>query len=386
MKADEKMRKSKLEDELLRFTGASIINLAPIPQKAAFYDATGGPFTHAKVSKYLELYTDDGIMGICPCTGIMEGSILPLILTGEKKSFASWMHRVYWACRNAGFAGETAAEVGRLEYTLLDILAKRAGMPLHRFLGATRDYVNVYGSGGSTHLEGKALAEEMAFFMECGYHTVKMKVGTDFASRLDYDLERIRIVRETVGRDVALAIDGNQAFTVEGALRFMDAAERYQIAWFEEPVHAYDFQAYERLAHALPVPVAAGESMRNHYLFEPYRAAGVQHFQPVPSSFAGYEAWSMVRDMAAEHQIRLSSGGLPLFSAPLIATASEETMEEFLSVCNQPVLDCMEETLIQKDGRFYLPDLPGLPFRLDMKWLKRKGYLLSEQQYETKRC
>ena len=56
-------------------------------------------------------------------------------------------------------------------------------------------------------------------------------------------------------------------------------------------------------------------------------------------------------------------------------------MEEFLEVCNQPVLDCMEVTVERREGRFYLPDIPGLPFRLDMKWLKKKGYLLSYVRY-----
>ena len=129
------------DSQLLAFTDAFIINLAPVPQKEPFYDATGGPFTHSKISKYVELYTKDGVRGVCPCSSIMEKTILPLIMTGEEKSFGQWMHKVYWACRNSGFDGETAGEVGKLEYLLTDILAKRAGMPFHRFLGALKDSV-----------------------------------------------------------------------------------------------------------------------------------------------------------------------------------------------------------------------------------------------------
>jgi len=364
-------------NEILCFTGAAIINLAPIPQKAPFYDATGGPFTHSKVSKYLELYAEEGVVGVCPCTGIMENTILPLILTGEKMAFAEWMHKVYWACRNAGFDGETAGEVGRLEYILIDILAKRVGMPFHRFLGAAKDSVTVYGSGGSTHLSGKALADEMEHFVNCGYKTVKIKIGTDFGTRLDYDVERVKLVRETIGPDIALAIDGNHVFTPEAARRFADRVESYQIAWFEEPIHAYDFTGYRELSETLPMLLAAGESVRNHYLFEPYLAAGIRHFQPVPSAFAGVREWMMVRDLAVGQNLKFSSGGLPLLACPLIATADDYAMEEFLEVCNQPVLDCMEVTMEQKNGRFYLPDIPGLPFKLNVEWLRKKGFLLS---------
>ena len=203
----------RYQDEKLRFQGAAFLNIEPVPQKEPFSDATSGPFTHSKVNKYLELYEADGTVGVCPCSAIMENTILPLILTGEEKTFGQWMHKVYWACRNAGFAGETAGEVGRLEYTLLDILAKRADMPLHRFLGAQKDSVRVYGSGGSTHLSGRKLTEEMEHFMDCGFTTVKMKIGTNFGTQLDYDVERVKLVRETVGPKVALAIDGNHVFT-----------------------------------------------------------------------------------------------------------------------------------------------------------------------------
>ena len=301
----------KHDGELLKFTDAFIINLAPVPQKEPFYDATGGPFTHSKISKYVELYTEDGIKGVCPCSSIMERTILPLIMTGEKKSFGQWMHKVYWSCRNSGFDGETAGEVGKLEYLLTDILAKRADMPFHRFLGALKDSVTVYGSGGSTHLSGADLAGEMEHFMDCGHKTVKMKVGTDFATKLDCDVERVRLVRETIGPDAELAIDGNHSFTVREALRFADKVQKYNIAWFEEPIHGFDFRGYGELTESCPVPVAAGESVRNHYMFTPYLDAGVRHFQPVPSSFAGVWEWMQVRDMAVRSGIRFLRAACP---------------------------------------------------------------------------
>lgn len=44
----------------------------------------------------------------------------------------------------------------------------------------------------------------MEHFMDCGHKTVKMKVGTDFATKIDYDVERVRLVRETIGPDAEL--------------------------------------------------------------------------------------------------------------------------------------------------------------------------------------
>lgn len=81
--------------------------------------------------------------------------------------------------------------------------------------------------------------------MDCGHKTVKMKVGTDFATKLDYDVERVRLVRETIGPDAELAIDGNHSFTVREALRFADKVQKYNIAWLRNRFTDLIFEAME---------------------------------------------------------------------------------------------------------------------------------------------
>lgn len=367
--------------EYLEFSKAVVYHFDPIPQKTPFYDGSGGPFLYAKMSRLLELHEVDGTVGYIPCSPIMESTILPLILTGEKKTYEQWRHRIYWQCRNAGFSGETAGEVGRIDYCMIDILAKRAGMPVHRFLGADRDYVTVYGSGGSIHLEGKALAEEMEHFLSYGHTTVKMKVAGYFGTDLDRDIQRIRTVRETIGPNVKLALDANQVFTVDQAVEFAKRVEEFDIDWLEEPIHSHDFDGYRELVKRSPIAIGSGESFRNHYMFQPYIASGMEMLQPVPSSFAGVDEWMKVRDMVAAAGKRISSGGMPVMAAPLIATAGDNAMEEFLEPCNQPLLDYMDVRLERKDGRFYFPDIPGLPFHFDLALLSRHGYLTGQKYF-----
>ena len=147
MKRTTEYRQTKLS-----FSRAVIYGLSPIPQKEVFYDATGGPFTHTKVEFLMELYDKDGIAGVIPCTSLMEERLLPLVLTGEERTFEEWSRFLYWKYRNNGLAGETVREIGRFEFALLDLISKRAGLPAHRFLGSDKDWVPVYGSGGSTRL------------------------------------------------------------------------------------------------------------------------------------------------------------------------------------------------------------------------------------------
>ena len=75
----------------------------------------------------------------------------------------------------------------------------------------------------------------------------------------------------------------------------------------------------------------------------------------------------------------ISSGGLPMLSAVMIANAGENAMVEFLEPCNQPLLDYMDIRVERKDGRFYFPDAAGPPCHFDMGRLDKEGFLKSKK-------
>ncbi len=365
----------------LKFERAVVHHLKPIPQKVPFMDATSGPFLYTKVDYLLELYDSDGAVGKMPCTPVMMERIFPQIFNGEKKTVGQWIQDIRWKLRNSGLDGDTARELGRLEYTMVDLVSRKAGMAAHRFLGSQKDWVEVYGSGGSTHLEGNELAQEMERFLSFGHKLVKMKIATDFGRRLQRDVERIKLVRQVIGPDIGLAIDANQAFTVSQALDFARMVEPYKIAWFEEPIHSYDFRGYKELTEKSPIPIATGESFLNHYLFEAAEDAGVRHFQPSPTNFGGVTEWLLVSDLAKECGGTISSGGPPMLSTVLVANAKGDAITEFLEPCNQPLLDYMDIKPERKNGRFYFPDCAGFPYRFDLERLNREGFLLGTTYY-----
>ena len=68
----------------IKFDRAVVYSLRPIPQKAPFYDATGGPFVDTKIDHLIEVYDSDGVAVKIPCSSIMTDRILPLVLTVEK--------------------------------------------------------------------------------------------------------------------------------------------------------------------------------------------------------------------------------------------------------------------------------------------------------------
>src|SRR3546814_5392162 len=75
------------------------------------------------------------------------------------------------------------------------------------------------------------------------------------------DVERISKVREAIGPDVRLMIDANAAYTLEEATDAIRAFADYDIFWFEEPLHWYDWmRGLGRLAQRTHVDLASGES------------------------------------------------------------------------------------------------------------------------------
>ncbi len=371
----------KGRNSVMKFEGAAVYTFAPMKLPVAFWDATGGPFTVCNMTHLVELHEAEGTTGTMICTERMASAVLPHILTGEAKTVGEWLDRVYWKNRNNGFNSESAYEYGRFEFLLYDILAKREGQPLHRYLGADKDWIFAYGSGAGTNLTDKQLIEEIQDFLKDGYKTVKMKIAANFGEDLENDLRRIALVRKEFGDNLRLAIDGNQYFTKEQALNFVRRAEEYNVAWFEEPVHCCDFEGIKWLAERSPVPLAMGESMRNHYMFEQYLRCGVKHFQPCPSNMAGIREWMLIRDMAQENQVELTSGGLPYMAGPLIATADENAMEEYLKPVENAQREFLSVKWEVKDGKFYMPMTPGVPFKVDFERMRRKGMIVRKDYY-----
>ncbi|MDN4015342.1 enolase C-terminal domain-like protein, partial [Chryseobacterium gambrini] len=66
-------------------------------------------------------------------------------------------------------------------------------------------------------------------------------------------------LRESLGPDVELFVDANQSWTTSEARRAEKALAEREVGWLEEPVSAFDFDAYYHVAERATVPIATGE-------------------------------------------------------------------------------------------------------------------------------
>ena len=113
--------------------------------------------------------------------------------------------------------------------------------------------------------DDEKLARLCAEAVADGYAQIKLKVGRD----LDDDVRRLRIAREAGGPDVRIAIDANQRWDVDEAMRWIKALAPFEPWWIEEPTSPDDMLGHAAIRRAVrPVRIATGEHVQNRVMFK----------------------------------------------------------------------------------------------------------------------
>lgn len=143
-----------------------------------------------------------------------------------------------------------------MELALLDLRSRSLGIPAHTLLGgAIRDEVPL---GAIITLDTPtAMAEEARYWSALGAETFQVKVAVDAQS----SLRRVAAIRQAVGPQAVIAIDGNGSFTVTAARQTMKALAPHDIAFFEQPVPAWDIRGMATLTGDGLIPIVADECL-----------------------------------------------------------------------------------------------------------------------------
>jgi L-alanine-DL-glutamate epimerase-like enolase superfamily enzyme len=146
-----------------------------------------------------------------------------------------WL-RMQQKVRNLGRAGLAATAISAIDCALWDLKARLLDIPLVRLIGARREGVPIYGSGGFTTYNETQLREQLAGWVnDDGCRWVKIKIG----SAPETDPDRVRIARSAIGR-AGLFVDANGALSIKSALHYARRFEEHRVEWFEEPVSSDD--------------------------------------------------------------------------------------------------------------------------------------------------
>lgn len=191
---------------------------------------------------------------------VIDRTLRTVIEGHEAFDIAGCWSAMVRAVRNMGWRGVCANAISAVDIALWDLKARLLDLALFKLLGAERNTVPIYGSGGFTSYSIERLRDQLAGWVERdGCRWVKMKIGSSPAD----DAERIEAALDAIGA-AALFIDANGAYSRKQALA---VAQRFpSVAWFEEPVSSDDLEGLRLVRDRAPagMEIAAGE-----YGYEP---------------------------------------------------------------------------------------------------------------------
>jgi L-alanine-DL-glutamate epimerase-like enolase superfamily enzyme len=174
--------------------------------------------------------------------------------------------------RNLGRPGVASMAISAVDVALWDLKARLLDVPLVTLLGALRNEVPLYGSGGFTSYGIDRLRDQLGQWAAAGLGRVKMKVGRE-PSR---DRERVHAARGAIGPEVELFVDANGAYRREQAVTMANAFGEEGVTWFEEPVSSDDLEGLRFVRDHAPagMAVAAGEYGYDLFYFRRMLEAG----------------------------------------------------------------------------------------------------------------
>ncbi|ODT81973.1 MAG: mandelate racemase [Pelagibacterium sp. SCN 64-44] len=177
--------------------------------------------------------------------------------------------------RQRGSGGHFADRtLGALDQALWDLAGRALGVPVYKLLGAYRDKIPAYGSimCGDQLEGGLATPEDYGRFAKAlvarGYKGIKIHTwfppvpGAPDPRR---DIEACAAVRDAVGPDIALMLDGYHWYSRTDALFIGRELEKLNFLWIEEPMDEASPSAYAWLSRNLDIPVLGPESAPGKY-------------------------------------------------------------------------------------------------------------------------
>lgn len=251
------------------------------------------------------------------------------------------MNGTLWANASAKTAVSTA---------LHDLLGRRHGLPLYRWLGLDLDRVppTSFTIGIGTEEEMRAKVREAEV-----YPILKVKMG--FEGDVEV-LERIRSMT-----DKPIRVDANEGWSRARAMARIPALEALDVELVEQPLAADDLEGLARFAAATDVPVVADESCRTTADLE--RLLGVVDVVNVKLAKTGsiLEAWRL---MTAARALRFGVflGCMVESSVGIAAAAHLAPLADWVDLDGHLLLSEDPFTGLRLDAGRVLPDpeAPGL--------------------------
>ena len=245
-----------------------------------------------------------------------------------------------------------------------DLAARLTGASLTCLLGG-REGSTVRLYRAVSHASPDAMAAKAAYFVDQGYRRLQVKVGAEPME----DIERIRAVRAAVPDDVPLYADANGAWSLEEAMRFIDAVPDLD-CWIEQPCMAYADNL--QIARHCAKPMIFDEGIVTlQDLLTAYRDGAVSGVSLKTGRIGGVGPTRLLRDLAAALGLKVTVediGGSTISTAAtalMIVSMPERARGHTVDFMNWVTVANAEGMPQIRNGMLVAPEGSGLGVTVD---------------------
>jgi len=363
----------------MRIKGIQVTTLRyEYPPEGGFQFAGG--YCNGRLSSLVQVHTDTDLVGIGSVYShpvlvkkIIEEHLQPLLIGHDPCQGEALWDRCYRLTRWYGRKGVAISALGGVDIALWDIRGKACGKPVCELLGKRLSRVRTYASALLWKDDPVELVGEAKRHLAHGFDAMKMRLGRNY----EYDHDAVNLVRDAIGPDRQLMIEGNARYNLEQARRMAKEYRKRDVYWFEEPFPPEDTDSYLALRPNLGLRLAAGE---NEFGLQGFRElvdrGTVDILQPDSSRCGGITECHRIGLLAAKHGLQVATHGWSdavAIAANMHVVASLPTglMVEMDRTGNGLVDHLLKDPLTVSDGELHLPLGPGLGIELDPAAVKR---------------
>lgn len=247
--------------------------------------------------QFVKVETDDDVYGVgegggWPYVSATAIHALKEKLIGENPFDIErlWykMYRHFWGHGVVGSVGGGA--ISGIDTALWDIKGKVLNVPVYELLGGkVRNKIRVYGHAGNV--------KAAQWLVEHGFTAFKCPAS----------VKVIKELRDAVGYDIDIGLHAHGDFTPSAAIRVGRKTERYEPAFFEEPVPPENIEAMAKVAAHVNIPLATGERLFNKWcITELMSRQLIDIFQPEITRIGGITEQVKTSRMAEAHYIKVA--------------------------------------------------------------------------------
>jgi o-succinylbenzoate synthase len=326
----------------------------------------------------LQLCTDTGIVGVGEAAPISNGNQRSLpdvftILTAVQTSLdGKPLEAIGSLLETLGKNGEQAAMAAvrcAFDVAICDIKAQAAGIPVAEFLTPHPSrLVPVNATIGASKPADAYDAAVQA--RKAGFRCIKLKIG--MAASIEAECERVAAVRDAFGYKGQLRLDANGTWTIEQAIRTIQALQVYDLEYIEQPIGPGDLVGLRSVQEAVQVPIAVDEDITSFY--EAERVLQLQAAQVLilkPMVIGGLQPTRQIIEQAQTAgasvvvTTSIDSGVGTAAALHLAATLPPGGRACGLATGSLLAADLITSTLVVRNGYMELPEQPGLGVTLD---------------------